>query len=152
MHAAELREAQERPGKIRVRWLIKGLGPGGAERLLVSTAATHDRSRFDLGVVYLLPWKDQLVAELEQLDVPCTCLDVRDERDLRWSRRLRSLLLEDPTDILHAHSPYAAGIGRLVARSVPRRIRPALVYTTHNTWTSFTPPTRWLNGATMALD
>lgn len=133
-------------------WLVKGLGPGGAERLLVAAATAHDRSRFDLEVAYLLPWKDHLVAELEGLRVPAHCLDVRDERDLRWAGRLRRRLTEHPVDVLHAHSPYAAGIARLVVRTLPRRRRPRLVYTVHNTFSSFAAPTRVLNGVTYRLD
>ena len=45
--------------------LIKGLGIGGAERLISEAASYWDRERFDYRVAYLLPWKDQLVAELE---------------------------------------------------------------------------------------
>jgi glycosyltransferase involved in cell wall biosynthesis len=119
---------------------------------MVAAAGAHDRAAVELSTAYLLPWKDALVGELEALDVPCTCLDVRDERDVRWAGRLRRLLHEHPVDVLHAQSPYPAGIARLVVRSLPRRIRPRLVYTVHNTWTSFSRPTRWLNGATYGFD
>ncbi len=51
-------------GRIRVLWLTKGLGPGGAERLLLSFAHHADRDRFELHAAYLLPWKDHLVAHL----------------------------------------------------------------------------------------
>ena len=133
-------------------WLVKGLGPGGAERLLVAAAPAHDRSRFQFEVAYLLPWKDHLVAELNALDVPARCLDARDERDLRWAVRLRRLLSDRHFDVLHAHSPYAAGFARLVVRTLPRRQRPQLVYTVHNTFSSFAAPTRVLNGLTYPLD
>ncbi len=137
---------------MRVLWLVKGLGPGGAERLLVAAAAAHDRDEFSFEVAYLLPWKDHLVAELEALDVPTQCLEVGDERDLRWAHRLRARLHAEPVDVLHAHSPYAAGIARLVVRTLPRRVRPRLVYTVHNTFSSFSTPTRILNGVTYPLD
>jgi glycosyltransferase involved in cell wall biosynthesis len=137
---------------IRVLWLVKGLGPGGAERLLVAAAAHHDRERFAITCAYLLPWKQQLVPELEALGVATRCLDVRDERDVRWAVRLRAALTADPVDVLHAHSPYPAGIGRLVTRTLPRPARPATVYTLHNTWTSFATPTRLLNDWTMRRD
>jgi glycosyltransferase involved in cell wall biosynthesis len=137
---------------IRVHWLVKGLGPGGAERLLVAAAAHHDRDRFDLRCTYLLPWKSQLVGDLERLGVPTTCLDVRDERDLRWSVALRRLLRDHPADVLHAHSPYPAGVARIVTRTLPAAERPRVVYTLHNTWESFTTPTRLLNQWTMRAD
>ena len=136
----------------RVLWLVKGLGPGGAEHLMVAAATVRDRTAFQYEADYLLPWKDALVTELEALGVPTRCLEVRDERDLRWAWRLRQRLLREPVDILHAQSPYAAGIARLVVRSLPRRVRPRLVYTVHNTFHSFSPPTRILNGITYPLD
>jgi len=135
-----------------VLWLIKGLGPGGAERLLVTAAASHDRSQFDLHVAYLLPWKNQLVTELETLGVPCTCLEVHDERDLRWTGRLRRLLHDRPFDILHIHSPYAAGFARLVARSMPKAERPRLLTTEHNPWSTYRRPTWLANALTAPLD
>jgi glycosyltransferase involved in cell wall biosynthesis/GNAT superfamily N-acetyltransferase len=135
-----------------VLWLVKGLGPGGAEHLMVAAAAVHDRDRFRFDVEYLLPWKDALVAPLEALGVRTHCLGVKDERDLRWAARLRARLLRDPVDILHAQSPYPAGIARLVVRSLPKSARPRLVYTVHNTFPSFSAPTRILNGLTYPLD
>ena len=132
-------------------WLVKGLGPGGAERLLVAAAGQHS-SEFEISCAYLLPWKQQLVLELEALGVTTTCLEVRDERDVRWAARLRRHLVEHPVDILHAHSPYPAGIARLVVRSLPKRHRPRTIYTLHNTWGSFARPSRMLNGATIGLD
>lgn len=137
---------------IRVLWLVKGLGPGGAEHLLVAAAAVHNRASFTFEADYLLPWKDALVPDLEARGVRTHCLEVRDERDLRWAHRLRTQLVRDPVDILHAHSPYPAGIARLVVRTLPKRIRPKLVYTVHNTFPSFSAPTRVLNGLTYPLD
>jgi glycosyltransferase involved in cell wall biosynthesis len=138
--------------RISVLWLVKGLGPGGAERLLTTAASVHDQRAFRFEVAYLLPWKDHLVAELAALGVPSTCLDVHDERDLRWAGRLRRMLARGRFDVLHAHSPYPAGVARLVARTLPRRVRPRLVYTLHNRWQSFAWPTRLLNGLTFRLD
>ncbi|MEJ7582509.1 MAG: glycosyltransferase [Acidimicrobiales bacterium] len=140
------------PGRRRVLWLIKGLGPGGAERLLVTAAAVHDRDAFDLHVAYLLPWKDHLVGELQALGVRCTCLEVRDERDLRWALRLRRLLRQGRFDVLHMHSPYAAGAARLVVRSLPRAERPRLVTTEHNPWSTYRRPTWVANALTAPLD
>ncbi|MFM7270468.1 MAG: glycosyltransferase [Actinomycetes bacterium] len=149
---AEARGGTRSDEPIRVLWVVKGLGPGGAERLMVAAAGAHNRAEFDLHAAYLLPWKDALVPDLEALGVPCTCLEVRDERDLRWAARLRRLLASHPVDVLHAQSPYPAGIARLVARSLPASVRPALVYTVHNTWPSFSWPTRALTRVTYKLD
>lgn len=136
----------------RVLWLIKGLGPGGAERLLTAAAAVRDRQRFSIEVTYLLPWKNHLVAELESAGVPCECLGVRDERDLRWVARLRRRLVRRPVDVVHAHSPYVAAFARLAVRSLPRRIRPRMITTEHNPWSTFKFPTRAANALTARLD
>jgi len=138
--------------RVRVLWLIKGLGPGGAERLLVAAAAARDRDRFEYRAAYLLPWKDHLVPELEALDVPVVCLGARDERDVRWAGRLRARLRAEPVDVVHSHSPYAAALGRLVVRTLPRRSRPRIVSTEHNAWNRFKAPTRIANALTSPLD
>jgi glycosyltransferase involved in cell wall biosynthesis len=138
--------------RISVRYLIKGLGPGGAEQLLVAAVAAHDRGAFEFDVDYLLPWKDALVEPLRARDVGSFCLDVRTEFDLRWAARLRRQLVADPVDILHVHSPYPAAVARLVVATLPRRARPRVVYTLHNTWRSFRWPTRVFNAVTMPLD
>ena len=58
------------PVTVRVLWLIKGLGPGGAERLLVEHARPGIVTAFRYEVAYVLDWKQHLVPELEALGVP----------------------------------------------------------------------------------
>ena len=142
-------DTEQRP-PIRVLWLTKGLGPGGAERLLVSFAGIADRTRFDLRAAYLLPWKDHLVAELGARDVPAVCLDGRREADPRWLRRLRELVRAARIDVVHAHSPLVAALARPALRALPDR--PALVGTEHNVWSSHHPVTRWANRLTLPLE
>jgi L-malate glycosyltransferase len=137
---------------IRVRWLIKGLGPGGAEHLLLAAAATRDRTAFEVSAGYLLPWKDALVTRLEAFDVPVRCLNVIKESDLRWAVRLRRWFIDEPVDVVHVHSPYVAAITRLVVRSLPSKIRPRMVSTEHNAWSTFKTPTRQLNAWTAGRD
>jgi hypothetical protein len=50
------------------------------------------------------------------------------------------------------HSPYAAAITRVVVRSLPKSVRPALVSTEHNPWSTFKPVTRYANAWTARLD
>ena len=54
----------------KVLILIKGLGRGGAELLLLSATPYLDRERFDYRFAYLLPWKDDLVADLTSAGLP----------------------------------------------------------------------------------
>lgn len=135
-------------GRIRVLCLVKGLGPGGTERLLLSLVLLRDRARFDYRVMYLLPWKTALVADFEEAGVQVECLGVRHEQDLRWAIRLRRALRHGGFDIVHVHSPYAGGVARLVARSLPRNIRPAVISTEHNVWWGYRRLTQWLTSAT----
>ncbi len=47
---------------VRVLWLVKGLGAGGAERLLALSARLRDRTAIDPQVAYLLVYKQALRA------------------------------------------------------------------------------------------
>lgn len=119
--------------------LIKGLGRGGAEQLLVNAAPYLNRSDFDYQVAYLLPWKDALVGELEARGLPVHCLD--GGRGPGWVIRLRRLVRSQRIDLVHSHSPVAAVAVRLaLGPGTPRR-----VYTEHNVWERFHPATYWAN-------
>ncbi len=140
------------PAPLRVLWLIKGLGPGGAEQLLVNHAAVRDRDGFTYEAAYLVAAKSHHVATLEDLGVPVTALDGEREGDVRWALRLRQLVVDREIDVVHIHSPYVASVARVVLQSLPRRTRPALVYTEHNRWPRHSRATRWANLMTFALD
>jgi glycosyltransferase involved in cell wall biosynthesis len=142
-----------RPGtRIRVLWLVKGLGPGGAERLLVEHAAAGGDNDITYEVAYLLSWKQHLVPQLERLGVRTHGLGVRSELDVRWVARLEKLLQRGHYNVVHAHSPLVAAVARVLVRGIPRAERPAFVYTEHNRWPSYRPLTRLANRATFALN
>lgn len=123
----------------RILLLIKGLGRGGAEQLLVNAAPYLDRQRFEYEVAYLLPWKDALVGELEQEDLEVTCLE--GGRGLAWAGRLGDLIRRRGIDLLHTHSPYPAA----VARGAFGRKECAVVHTEHNLWDRYHKATYWAN-------
>jgi glycosyltransferase involved in cell wall biosynthesis len=139
-------------GLIRVACLIKGLGPGGAERLVQAQVHERDRAHFQYQVVYLSPHKNALVAELEEDGVPVTCLAATGSADLSWVPRLRGLLRDTQVDVVHAHSPVAAAGARLALRTVSKSRRSKMMTTEHNVWTSHTRLTRWADGLTASLD
>ena len=133
-------------GHLRVLWLIRGLGPGGAERLLVAQArAAAPDVAYE--VAYQVAAKDQLVPELEAAGVV-----VHHLAGASWPLRLRRLVTERRIDVVHAHSPAMAAPARLALRALPGGPRPRLVYTEHNRWSAYRPPTRLANAATFALD
>lgn len=134
---------------VRVLWLIKGLGPGGAENLLATAAEAHDGNAIAFECAYVIAQKDHLVERLEQAGVRCHCL-AADGATWKWPWRLWRLLAESKFDVVHSHSPLPAAIGRLASHAISGP--PALMTTEHNAWRTFSWPTRWANRVTMPLD
>jgi glycosyltransferase involved in cell wall biosynthesis len=126
----------------RVLWLIKGLGRGGAEQLLVSAAAHRDRDRFRYEAAYVLPWKSALVGELEDAGVVVQCL--QGARGIGWASRLRHLVREGGFDVVHVHSPAIAAVARVVLG----RGDAAMISTEHNVWERYHRATFWANAVT----
>jgi glycosyltransferase involved in cell wall biosynthesis len=136
------------PRPARVLHLVKGLGAGGTERLIVSLADVADRSAVTYEVAYLLPDLDHLVAELTALAVPTHLIGQRGISDPRWPARLRSLARRH--DVVHLHSPAVSAIARPALRTM--RTGPAVVSTEHNVWPSRRALTLVANAATTWLD
>ena len=130
--------------RVRVLVLTKGLGRGGTERLIVGAARLLDRTRFDLEVAYLLPWKDAFVGDVAATGTPAVCLDAPRPTSLAWLPRLRRLVREHNIDVVHTHMPLPAALARM---ALPGR-HPAFLHTEHNMWGRYRLPTRWANAAT----
>ncbi len=139
-------------GRIRVLWLIKGLGAGGAERLLHSAARVADHRRFAYEAAYVLPWKSALVPDLAASGVRVHCLNGHRRVEPGWPSRLRALLASGRYDVLHLHSPLVGGVARGVVLTLPASRRPVVVSTEHNEWSSFRLPTRLANAALYGRD
>lgn len=138
---------------IRVAYLIKGLGPGGAERLLVNHLQRHDRRRFVVSVCYVVPVKSHLRTAVEDAGAFVHCLGASRTTDLRWVRRLWNFLDRAEPDVIHVHSPIVAAAARVyVARRRRRGGAPALISTEHNRWPRHDVLTRLANRATYRLD
>lgn len=134
---------------VRVLHVVKGLGPGGAERLLVSLAAVAEPAAVRHEVAYVLHRKQHLVGELDVLGVPTHLLaGSRGMADPRWPGRLRALARR--VDVVHLHSPAVAAVARPTLRALRRG--PAVVSTEHNVWSSHSPLTRLANAVTLPLD
>lgn len=129
-----------RADRHRILVFVKGLGLGGAERLIADSAAAWDRSQFDYTVAYVLPWKDQLTGQLEEAGIDVRCIGSRRGLDPTTLKRLRDLADEVRADLIHAHLPSAGIIARFAGRPV--------VYTEHNIAASYRQPTRSANRLT----
>jgi glycosyltransferase involved in cell wall biosynthesis len=121
-------------GPLRVLLVIKCLGYGGAERLLVDMVATVDRSLFTYDVAFVLREQDALVPAIRAGGTTVHSLGAAHNADLRWMSALRRQLLTGSYDVVHFHLPYAAALGQLVVASLPRSNRPGVVYTEHSLW------------------
>jgi glycosyltransferase involved in cell wall biosynthesis len=146
----------------RILILIKGLGLGGAERLIADALPHLDRDRFEYEFAYLLPWKDHLVGAIEGAGFEVHCLgegppttDRRPQtvRPTRWREVLvlaRGLVAlwrlqrARGYDLIQADLPLAGLLARLVGRATGR---PA-IYIEHNLPERYRRLTRWLNGRT----
>lgn len=132
---------------IRVLWLIRGLGPGGAEHLLVAHArAAGDGFAYE--VAYQVAAKDHLVPALRDAGVEVHRLG----SGASWPMELRRLVAEREIDVVHSHSPAMAAAARVALRALPGGRRPRLVYTEHNRWEAYRTPTRLANALTFRLE
>jgi len=130
------------PRDVRLLWLVKGLGRGGAEQLLVSLARTMRDAGLEIHVGYVLPHKDALVPDLAAAGATVHCLT---RRGTPWAITLRRLLHADGGfDVVHTHSPLVASVARLVAPAGT-----TLLHTEHNLWQRYRWPTRLANAATI---
>jgi glycosyltransferase involved in cell wall biosynthesis len=125
----------------RLLLLIKGLGRGGAEQLILSSVPYLGGGRFEYEVAYLLRERDALVGDLRRAGIRVHCLDGPGPG---WIARLATLVGDRSIDLLHAHAPVPA-IGARVC--FPRRRLP-IVYTEHNQWERYHRATYWANALT----
>lgn len=134
--------------QIRIFHLIKGLGLGGAERLLSRSLECSTSGRFVYGCGYFLPGKDALAPQLRAAGADVRCFEARTPMGilLRLGAVTQTLRRWE-ADLVHCHLPMAGVVGRLAAR----RARLPLVYTEHNRSEMYHPLTRSLNRATWGL-
>lgn len=135
--------------KARVLWLIKGLGLGGAEKLLAMSAPYLDRDRFDYEVGYFLPWKDALVGDLESHGVKVSCFGTKSAVDMRGYLRAWRYIRRNRFDVVHAHLPVASIFGRVAGRLSHV---PGIVYTEHGMWQRLHPITRCVNRLSLRMN
>lgn len=138
------------PDRIRVLWLVKGLGPGGAEQLLLLSAGVADREKFDYRLGFVRRDKTHLVPEFQGVGVHPIHLGRRTLWALGWLLELRHEMAT--SDVVHPHSPVLAAAARVLSLTIPSKRRPAVVVTEHNEWTSHHTLTRLANALTAPVD
>ncbi|WP_240410109.1 glycosyltransferase [Flavisolibacter nicotianae] len=122
--------------------IIKSLGRGGAETLLPETLGKHDREKYCFHYIYFLPWKHQMVAEIEAAGGKVTCLPAKNNLEiLRQVFRIVQYVRQNGIRLIHCHLPWAGIVGRIAGKlaGVP------VVYTEHNTWDKYHKLTFFVN-------
>lgn len=136
------------PEPLRVFHLIKGLGRGGAEGLLLGCGDRHPEAGVTYGAGYFLPWKDALEDPLREAGLEVVRFTARSAPGmLARVPGIAAFLRRWRADLLHCHLPLAGVVGRLAGRlaGVP------VVYTEHNLLERYHPATRRANLWTWGL-
>lgn len=129
---------------LSVLHLIKGLGPGGAERLIVNQLASST-GQADYCIGYVLAHKDHLVDELQALGGRTQLV-----RGSFWPLGIRKLIRQERPDVIHAHSPLLAVVARVLKAT--KQTNASIITTEHNRWPRHHRLTRGANAATAPLD
>lgn len=127
---------------MRVLHLIKSLGLGGAENLLLAAARHRGSGPVTYSFGYFLPWKDALVRPLRDAGAAVECFSARSPAGiLARVPSIAAHLRAHEIDLVHCHLPLAGVAGRLAAALA----RVPLVYTEHNLMERYHPWTRRAN-------
>jgi len=127
---------------ITVLHIIKSLGRGGAETLLVETLTVHNKARFTFHYIYFLPWKNQLVADLELArGLVSNFPAVNNLRIIFKFNEIIRYIKKHDIQIIHCHLPWAGFLGRLI------RLKTGIpvIYTEHNKQERYHFLTRFIN-------
>lgn len=131
--------------RFKILILIKGLGLGGAERLIVDSLPYLNQKRFAYEFAYLLPWKNFLVPAITQAGFPVHCLGLQKNWQWPWMpHRLKALIQQRGFNLIHADLPVAG----ILARLAGRRHRIPVIYTEHNLQERYHPVTRYTGALT----
>jgi glycosyltransferase involved in cell wall biosynthesis len=127
---------------VRILHIIKSLGRGGAELLLPESLRKHDKEKFEFHYLYFLPWKNQVVNEIEHEGGVVVCFPAKNNIGILMSvRKIVHYVKTHHIQLIHCHLPWAGIVGRVAGRitGIP------VVYTEHNKWERYHPLTYFMN-------
>jgi len=110
--------------------------------LLPETIRLHNKEQFQFHVIYFLPWKDQMVKDLEDAGAIVKCFSATNNiKILLQAKKVAHYVKEQKIDLIHCHLPWAGFLGRIVHRitGVP------VIYTEHNKQERYHKLTKWIN-------
>ena len=127
-----------RAQRLRVLTAITRLELGGAQRVVLHTAATLDRHDFEVGLAWgpgdVLDDDARAIEELTTYEIDDLVRQVAPVRDLRALTALRRAIRDFRPHVVHTHSSKAGVLGRLAARL---EHVPTVIHTVHGF--GFTP-------------
>lgn len=113
--------------------------------LLPETLALHDKDAFEFHYIYFLPWKNQMVAALENAGGKVSCFHANNNIQiiLRYRKVIR-YIRQHNIQLIHAHLPWAGFLSRFIHKltGVP------VIYTEHNKQERYHGLTFFLNKLT----
>lgn len=113
--------------------------------LLPETLKLHDQQKFEFHYLYFLPWKDQMVGEIQKSGGVVTCLSASNNaRIILKSNEIVRYVKENHIQLIHCHLPWAGIVGRIVFK----RSGVPVLYTEHNKQERYHFLTRWMNRLT----
>lgn len=129
--------------KIRVLHIIKSLGRGGAETLLLETIKNHDKTKFKFYCIFFLPWKNELVKELEEQGAIVVNIAAKNNFQIVLSfLKINKFINKNKIQLVHCHLPWAGLVGR-ISLLFNKKIK--LLYTEHNIQERYHKITKILN-------
>jgi glycosyltransferase involved in cell wall biosynthesis len=124
--------------RVRVLLVITRLELGGAQRVVLHTAANLDRRRYAVALAWgpgdILDGEARQIEDLELFPVETLVRPVAPVADIRAFSSLRAAIRSFAPDVVHTHSSKAGILGRLAARM---EAVPSVVHTVHGF--GFTP-------------
>ena len=133
---------------MKVCFLINGLGPAGAETLLLDIVRHTADEDIDYTVCFI-EGEDTLAPEFETAGVRVVDFGAGFKFDPRAIWRLARFFQREEFDVLHAHLPYSQTLGRVFGRLGGIEI---VVSTQHDYPDRYHPLTRRLERLTRPLD
>ncbi len=105
-----------RTKRVKIIYLINGLGYGGAEMMLYRLLEKLDRSTFQPEVVVLLKIDSPLKQKIEDLGVPVCVVDFNSKLSFSAIIHLYKLVKKKAPDILHTQLFASDILGRIIGR------------------------------------
>jgi glycosyltransferase involved in cell wall biosynthesis len=133
---------------IKILHLIKSLGRGGAEVLLPETLKLHNNQIFEFHYIYFLPWKNQMVSEIEEAGGIVLCIPAKNNLAILLQyKKVKQYIIKHQISLIHCHLPITGILGRMLFSFN----KSAVIYTEHNKQERYHLVTRLLNRITFHL-